>query len=134
MLWEQILKVPQPTKHIFDPFMQLLEQVEPNQTENFFKKHFTKVEDLQRVTPGSFNIFHKLVTSLNDHLEDTEPVRVGFTELIEMIFENENLAVTKRALEVMSHLMDKFDKEETSSLKEGFLEKCLNRLYAGANY
>jgi len=133
-LWEQVMTSSNPSKQLFDTYMLLLEQVEPNQTENFFNKHFTKVEDLRRVTVWSFNIFVKLVASLNDKLDDSEANKVGMSELIVMIFENENLAVTKRALELMSHLMDKFDKEETGALKEGFLEKCLARLYEGANY
>ena len=131
MLWEQVMITTNPTKPLFDTYMQLLEQVEPNQTENFFNKHFTKVEDLRRVTIWSFNIFTKLIASLNDKLDDSETNKIGLSELIVMIFENENLAVTKRALELMSHLMDK---EENGEFKEGFLEKCLVRLYEGGNY
>lgn len=84
-LWEQITTAANPTKQMFDTFMQLLEQVEPNQTENFFMKHFTKVEDLRRVTTWSFNVFTKLVANLNDRIDDAQ-VKLGLSELITLIF------------------------------------------------
>jgi hypothetical protein len=59
------------------------------------------------VTISSFNIFNKLISSLNDHNENSEPNKAGMSELMTMIFENENLTVIKKALELMSQLMDK---------------------------
>jgi hypothetical protein len=34
----------------------------------------------------------------------------------------------------MSQLMDKYEKEDIGVFKEGFLDKCLTRLYEGGNY
>lgn len=42
--------------------------------------------------------------------------------------------MTKKALELMSKLTDTDDKEQVEAMKEGFLERCLERLYKGDNH
>lgn len=87
------------------------------------------MKDLQRVTPLSFTVMKKIIKKMNAHLEYGEESPQGLNELISLIFENENLQVIKNALELMNHLVDSSDEHNVGVFKEGFLEKCLSRLY-----
>lgn len=61
---------------------------------------------MMRISPGSFEVFKKLLLIISDKQEEDE-THFGLQEIITIIFENNNLQVTKKALELMGKLMDK---------------------------
>lgn len=59
------------------------------------------------MAPGSFAIMKKLINNMNGNFEYGETTTPGLNELINLIFENENLLVIKQGLELMNHLIEK---------------------------
>lgn len=85
-----------------------------------------------------FIIFKKVIQSINQsdlEFMSQNQSPYGMDKILEIVFENQKLEVTKMALEFIFIMMESMSSlAEITKLKENLLEKCLSKLYATLNY